>query len=490
MFEEFLEKELQRRVKLLSLLWEKDEVTSIELALEIDVTPATIKSDVKAINLEYAVGVDPLIVSSTTGYSILNKNLRNRGNYLKKIYRSSLFVKATVFFLESNLTSLKMLENKENLSQTKAYSVKSKVEEYFERLKVLENGQVTEKTELRVRFLMAFYQWELGVETISISNTNRKLYQELFKEVEAIERCMFSIRSKEYAMILFQIGFMRRKENKFLLEKTEIDFIKKTIIYKRLSPILNNFLQKMVNFDIREEEIIYFALIFNVMNANYYDDFSETFNSYFLLIKNASFLNYQCLVRTFEVEFNCVLENNKIFEAAIVTFIRKCLFNLQALIPEEHVSIGNVISLPEDFKFKIQEILEVWNTTTGLDLVFSEAHVLQFASKFIFLLRKTERIKHIYLLTSFHTDYLLAKEVLMNEYGALVDIQRFNPLEARKYNPEDLILYDTEYNGIDFISKKLKIKYIFDLKELQNIRTLLFGYDLEGIKESARTKSV
>jgi hypothetical protein len=490
MFEEYLEKELQRRIKIITFLWKKDEANSNELALEIEVTPATIKSDIKVINSEYSASTNPLIISSTTGYSILNKNLRNRRNYLKKIYGSSLFVTATVFFLKNNLNNLKTLEDKEHLSQTKAYLIKSKVEEYLERLKVLENGNIVDKTELRVRFLMAFYQWELGIETITISSTNRKLYQKLFEEVEAVERCMFSIRSKEYAMILFQISFVRRKGNKLLLEEEEIDFIKKTVIYKQLSQIIKSFLQKMLHFDITEEDVIYFALVFNVMNANYYDDFSETFNSYLTLIKDTPFLDYQCLVNIFEEEFNCALANNEIFEAAIVVFLRKCFFNLQALIPEEHISLGHAISLPKNFKFKVREALENWNITTGLDLVFSEAHILQFASKFIFLLRKKERIKHIYLLTSFHTDYLLAKEVLTNEYGALVDVQRYNPLKAETYHQEDLILYDTDYENINSISKKLKIKYIFDLKELQKIRSLLFGYDLEGIRASTRTKSV
>lgn len=492
MFEEYLEKELQRKVKIICLLWENEEMTSTELSCELGVTSTTVKSDIKAINADYCSKANPLIISDITGYSILNKSVRNKKNYLKKIYQTSLFVKATVFFLKSNFSKIKELEIKEYLSQTKTYNLKSDVGEYLERLKVIQNGKITEKTELRKRFLLAFYQWELGMEVVEISNTNKQLYQSFFEDVEAIENCVLSTRSKEYATILFQIGFLRRKVNPIIFREDEISFIKKNIVYQRLKHIIKKFLQKMLHFEIKESDIIYMFIVFNAMNANYYDDNSKTFYTYLQLIKENAFLKYDYLMRTFEKEFTLSLENNLIYDAAVVTFMRKCLFNLQALIPEEHISIGNAVKLPKNFNFRVQEVLEDWNITTGLELVFSEVHIRQLSSKLIFLLRKKKRIRRVYLLTSFHTDYLLAREVLTNEYGALVEIRRFNPIKFSEYHQEDLVLYDTDYDDIgNIICKKLKIKYIFDLNELQNIRALLFEYNLEDIEEDNEvTKTV
>lgn len=484
MFEDYIEKELQRRIKIIDILWKMDNLTSIEIAEELSVTAATVKSDIKLINIEYCDKSNPLIVSSSVGYSVLNKPNRNKKEYLKKIYGASLFVKATCFFLKSSFCDIEKLEEVEYISQSKAYSIKKKVSEYLEELEIMENGKFVEHSERRVRFLLAFFQFELGVEVVNISEENRAIYQIFFNEVEAIEKCMFSEYSKNYAMILFQISFVRKNQNPVTFTTKELELIRETLIYKRLSSIINLFLQKMLRFNILEEEAIYFALVVNVMNANYYDQ-SETYRAYVKLIQESALLKYQSLVMSFESGFKSRLRDNLIFESALISFLRKCILNLQTLIPEEHISLGKIVQVPENIIEKIKMILNDWNSQTNLNLKFSNAHIMQLASKLFFILRKIKRPKRIYLLTSFYTDYLLAKELLVHEYGAIVDIRRFNPNMQSDFHDDDLILYDVDYDVLKkFSSMKLKINFIFDVKELQEIRKLLFGYDLEGIEEN------
>lgn len=487
MFEEYLEKELQRHLKIITLLWDSEFLTSLEIADILSVTAATIKSDIKSINKEYGEKTDPLIVSSSMGYSIFNKVNKEKKYYFKKVYRSSLFIKATCFFLKHDFSKIDQLEEIEYISQAKAYNIKKRVNSYLERLGIVKNEVTVEYAELRIRFLMAFFQWEIGIDVVDIPSENRIIFNILFNEVAALEKCMFSERSKEYAMILFQLDFVRRKNNKVSFHEEEVEFIKETIIYKRLGATLNFFLEKMLRFDIKEEEAIYFALIFNIMNANYYEDYSETYYSYVNLIKSSSFLKYNLLIQGFETQFNIKLSKNSIFESALIGFLRKCILNLQPFIPEEHVSLGHIVKIPNDIIDKTKKVLQDWNMQTNLDLSFSNAHVIQLTAKLFFALREKERPRKLYLLTSFHSDYLLAKEIVTKEYGALVQIRRFNPGIQAEYHQDDIILYDMEYEILNkFSSKKLKINYIFDLNELQNIRALLFGYDLEGLEKQRR----
>lgn len=482
MFEEYLEKDLQRKINIIRSLWKVDVLTSMELAEQLEVTSTTIKSDIKAINSDYCRRSNPLIISSTLGYSILNRDQRTRQKYYRRIYGTSLFIKATCFFLKNNLKKTEELESLEYISSAKAYNIRKRVENYLGHLEILENGVFTISAECRIRFLMAFFQWEIGIDIVTIPENNRKFYQGLFKEIEAVERCMFSERSKEYAMILFQICFMRRYKNPIYFKSEVIRFIKNTVVYERVEPVIKIFLEKMIRFSVLEGEVIYLALVINTMNANYTEEQPQTYLSYVDIIKGTTEFKYNFLVQSFESTFNIPLKDNVIFEAALVNFVRKCFFNLQAFIPEEHISSGCIVRIPEEIYRRTEEVLGKWNRETTLGLKFSKAHIVQLTTKLFFILRRQSRPRKIYLLTSFHTDYLLAKEILTSEYGALVSIRRFNPVMQGEYHQDDLILFDVEYEILKkFSSKKLKINYIFDLKELQSIRAMLFGYDFQGM---------
>ncbi|EGO5030193.1 hypothetical protein MYY09_002827 [Enterococcus faecalis] len=255
-------------------------------------------------------------------------------------------------------------------------------------------------------------------------------------------------------------------------------------MYKRLAPILEKFLKKEKYYEVKEETILYFVTVIMIMNTNYYDTYViDKLREIFSNVSKLPVINH--LVEAFEKAFKRPLRTNILFLAALIPFSRKCIFNLQRYIPEEHYEIGNIAEVPEKLVEKVRAILEEWNEEEKLELVFSEDHIRYFTSKLFFILNRRERTRTIYLLTSFYTDYILAEEILSEEYNNHVMIKQFNPKkDLGSYDQEDLILYDTEYAILNQIQcKKLKITYVFDLEELQEIRKELFGFHLEGIEK-------
>ena len=490
MFEKYVEKELTRKIAIVNLLWENVQLTSIDLAISLDVTATTIKSDIKSINLYYCSVNEPLIVSETTGYSILNKKSQDKRSYLKRIYSDSLFIRACCFYLKHNFSNAGKLADEEFISVSKAYELKRKVIEYVEGLGIKVADKTIANNECRLRFLITFFQMKVGIDFISISKYNKYQFSKLFDKIEEVENCLLSDYSREYASILLQLDFDRKKLFPVTFDKKSLNLLENTPIYRRLSKPIYSFLKEELHVNIQSEEIFYYALVFNIMNANYYDSSydstifeSDTYRSYVHLIKNETWLHYNELVDCFEKEFEVPLRQEPLFEASTINFIRKCIFNIQTLIPEEHVELGNLPQVPDEIFTKICNSLHNWNQKTGLTLIFSDDHIKYFSSKIFFLLRKQERPSRIHLLTSFYTDYLLAKEVLKYEFGNFVDIVQFNPQkDAAEYKEKDLILYDTEYNFLEKIDcPKLKISYVFDLTEFQQIREKLFSYNFDGI---------
>lgn len=485
MFEKYMEKDLIRKIKIINLLWEspKPWLTSIELAEHLGVTKPTIKSDVKFINIYCNVEDSFLINSNSNGYCILHKEKKNKPDCLKKIYKNSLFIRACCYFLKTNFSKVTHFANQEFISKSKAYCLKDKVIMYLKEIEVI--TATNEIDECRLRFLLAFFQIKLDEEFISISINNQAFFSQLFKEVEQIECCLLSDYSKKYASILFQLHFNRRKKNELHFEKKAVSFFQKTKIYERLSQPISLFLKKELYGQAKDEEIFYFVLIFNIMNANYFEegDSLEIYQSYVKLISDSQFLSYKNLVDLFEKEFCINIKKDKLFEAALITFLRKCIFNLQILIPEEHFELGNIAEVPNHIFLRSRDIFYQWDKLIQLNFNYSDNHIKYFASKIYFLLSKKKRPQNIYLLTSFYTDYLLAKEILNKEYGNIVCIEQYNPNKpVSTYAVNDLVLYDTKY---EILAKlpclKLKISYVFDLVELQLIREQLFGYDLKGI---------
>ncbi len=423
-----MERDLMRKITIVNLLWESSQITSIELAEYLEVTAATIKSDIKFINTCYCSEDSLLIGSSLNGYYILNKNKRDKAYYMKKIYKESLFIRACCHFLKNNFSNVIQFANQEFISKSKAYYLKGEVMIYLKEIQVI--TATNEIDECRLRFLLSDY-------------------------------------SKKYASILFQLHFNRRKKGEMNFEKNTLCMLKKTKVYERLSQPVRLFLEKELYGQVKDEEIFYFVLIFNVMNANYFEDggISEIHQSYVNLISNSPILFYKELVYLFEKGFNIRLEKEKLFEAALITFLRKCIFNLQSLIPEEHFELGNLAEVPNHIFLKSREIFYQWNNLTKLNLSYSDYHIKYFTSKIYFLLSKRKRPQNIYLLTSFYTDYLLAKEILNREYGNIVHIEQYNPnKQISTYSVNDLVLYDTKYEVLSKLPcLTLKISYVFDL---------------------------
>ncbi|PAB00282.1 helix-turn-helix domain-containing protein [Enterococcus canintestini] len=488
MLENYMERELVRKIQLINTLWSQEEMTSITLAVCLNVTSTTIKSDVKAINTYYCETNYPLIVSSGTGYSILDKEKRNKRDFLKQIYNESLFVRACCFYLKSNFTDSETFASLEFISSSKAYELRKNVISYINELDIQVTTDPLINNECRIRFLMVFFQMKVGIDFITINPFSKQKIYELFSHFEEKEKCVLSNYSKEYASILFQLNFDRRKKYPLVFNKFWVTILEQTDIYKRLREPIYKYLINELHVNIQQEEIFYFALVLNIMNANYFDDIEllKSYQSYGDLIKNSQRLNYAHLKELFEVEFQHDFTDDILFESMLITFLRKCIFNLQSLIPEEHIELGNTARIPSDLVVRVTKIFEVWNNENQLNLLFSADHIKYLISKLYFLLQRKNRPRTIYLLTSFYTDYLLAKKVLTEEYGALVTVKQYDPRKnPESYAADNIILYDTEYSFLSKISsQKLQITYILDLPELQKIREFLFTYDLDGIEKN------
>uniref|UniRef100_UPI00359C79CA helix-turn-helix domain-containing protein n=1 Tax=Enterococcus faecalis TaxID=1351 RepID=UPI00359C79CA len=478
LLDSYIEKDIIKKIKIINELWKFSSVQKKKMAKDLGISIVTVRTYVQALNEKFKNLVEE---DTQTSYTIFDKHKKNKQDYLKELYKESIFIKACHYFLQTNFMQVEVFARENYLSFSKAYELRGKVIEYIKLLGIEPQNSLVPNNECKIRFLITYFQQVIGLKFVDILDVDKYRLNQLFKAIEKSEKCFFSEYSKEYASVLFQLHYKRNLLYPIVLSGDSKVYLEETPIYKRLFPIVKNFLEKEKK-EAKEEIVTYFITVIMIMNTNYYhnyavDELSKIFSniSKFLVIDN--------LVELFEKNFKRSLRTNIIFLSALIPFSRKCIFNLQRYIPEEHCEMGNIVAVPEKLVTKVRAILEKWNEEEQLELVFSEDHIRYFTSKLFFILNKRERTRTIYLLTSFYTDYLFGKEILNEEYSNRVTIKQFSSQkDVKSYDKEDLILYDTEYAILNQIHcKKLKITYIFDLEELQEIRKELFGFYLRGI---------
>lgn len=479
LIEKFLEKDILKKIEIINKLWETTGISNKKLAKELDISVVTVRNYVQTLNFKFDQLID---LDAKSGYIICNKNKLNKQEYLKLLYQDSLFLKACYFFFRKNFAQVELFATNEFISFSKAYELRNKVIEYIQLLGIEPQETLIPNNECRIRFLMTFFQTIMGMDFVDVTNADRYRFNQLFNALEKSENCIFSEYSKEYASILFQLHFSRNLKYPVVFSGASKIYLEGTELYNRIFPIVKEFLKKESYYEVKDESVLYFITIFLIMNINYYNNYvTDKVWQIFSIFYELPVI--ESLVNDFEKTFNRPLRNNIIFIASLIPFTRKCVFNLQRFIPEEHYEIGNIAEVPDELVKKVQRIFETWNQKEDLQLDFSDNHIKYFTSKLFFILNKKKRTQTIYLLTSFYTDYLLATEILNDEYSTIANIYQFNPQKnVSSYREDDLILFDAQYDILKQINcKKLKIAYVFDLEELQEIRKELFGYSLEGL---------
>lgn len=479
--DKYIEKDIVRKIKIIDAFFDKKNFKLKELAKEIGTSIVTIRYDIQSLNqLFFKDDSLFILLDSTQGYFINPDEEYNKQECIKTLYGESLFLKACQFFLKNRYASVEKFATKEFISFSKAYELKKKVKSYLQDLGISDINKHNSDEECFIRYLMTFLQISRGKEFVSITTAEKYKFNKLFDAIEKIENCVFSDYSKEYASILFQLHFSRQTHFPVKFNGPFKKYLEDFPMYKRISPFIKNFLVDEKFFMNDDNEIMYFFVIFSIMNVNYYEGYTTTkIKDTFSDMQKVSAIRN--LVSLFEKEFKHSFYSNLAFYACFITFMTKCLFNLQTFIPEEHYELGRVTETPKNLIIKVSNILSKWVESENLNLTFSEDHIKYFSSKLFFILNKKKKIRNIYLLTSFYADDLSAKDILTYEYGEIANIKQFNPnMKYEEYTDQDLILFDFQYQVLKKIKcKKLQISYTFDSSELQAISQELLSYDWE-----------
>ncbi|HFX3844205.1 TPA: helix-turn-helix domain-containing protein [Enterococcus faecium] len=407
MIEDYIEKDIIRKVKLTEYLFDLKFLYVKEVSKRLNVTFNTIKSDFSKITdilseyIEYSE-----ITSTTIRLSFFNNY--SRYELIKELYKESKFLRVCSRYLMGDINYNTIVEE-EFVSVAKAFKMKREVENYFRSAKVMdEAGNILDK-ELELRFVILSVWMRCDLLDESIDEKSYKIASIFVDQVLARLSNMHEKNNREYRFLLLStyLSIQRKDKSIFYYSNQELHYLKKTSLFSHIREIADTILN---NYNLSENEIAYFVSIYKSIN----------FNTINYLIVNMDYMQQReilieqrpdtikVLIRYLENEFDAKLNHNILFEKPFMNFLNTLWYNLQNYTVEKHYYLSD--SQLKIF-YKLKSILHMWkedvNDKLEYELEFNDTSleklcceiesslVNKIKNKFVIIIVSEDELSHI-----------------------------------------------------------------------------------------------
>lgn len=384
MIDNFIEKDILRRVKITYVLYECRQIKINELATNINTSFNTIKKDCYTI----ASKLENDLVSYKISRSELSFQFKPDTScyeLVRKLYLDSLFLRVCYRYLlgKNNYTSI---SEDEFISVTKVFNLKKKSERYFRQsLGLNSEGEIDFDNKLKIRYIFLAI-WMRG---IGISELNKNpLFFQSEKIALAISELLKNRLSKKSLLYLqYSIFLSLTRRDTLMIEAETIAFLKTGIIFNSINTC---FLQQNVEMD--DQNLAFISFVYKNLpyNPESYRLIEVDYQYYRTrLIK--SHPSVVQLIRNFEAGFEMNLLGEMEFEKPLMDLVYTTSFGINEFLLNQYFFINS-----NDFhiKEKVSKIICAWlkeyfsNTIT-----MSESIILQFCQQVMPLLKKGEKKK-------------------------------------------------------------------------------------------------
>lgn len=288
MLENYIERNISRKVYLCEQLFEFQEIDIEYIAKMLGVTMPTVLHDLESITecLEYCIED---IKREKHIYRVIFKHGIELSELTQFLYGQSYFLKFLSYYFRGQFTSTK-LSDLEFISLSKVYTIKKTVLDFFKANSYLRNKQII-IPEFDVRNLLLslvrYINWE-GYE-----NKNHQVIDACHQLIDFVETHFFKRRYSEEDRFLIVRGIeiaIGRKEYPLYFDEED----KKSAEKKPLFHIVSQGLaEQKEHLDIQEEDVYYIFSLFNT--RNYTNENMELLKKDFEVVYTSFIENTPCL---------------------------------------------------------------------------------------------------------------------------------------------------------------------------------------------------
>ncbi|MEY8446692.1 helix-turn-helix domain-containing protein [Enterococcus ratti] len=470
MIEDYIEKDIIRKVKLVEFLFELKEINVSEAAERLGVTFNTIKADFQKLVIRLEEDIDYYKMTSSQLLIFFKPEIR-RYDLIKQIYQDSNFLRVCSRYIMGENDYLTLVDE-EFLSVTKVFKIKKDVEQYFAEALSPIAKTPEESHELQYRFLILsiwmrcdYLDTQVDPEIMNKS----EIYADKILHI-------LSSRLNKTQYIFFKLAIYlslsRQKSTPVIIPEDIMSISEDGLIFNMFKEIFTQNGETL-----SDEELVYLAIIYRTLPYNAPNYFMVEIDYYYVrnrLVSN--FKEIDLLIEMFEKEFGINLYGNILFEVPLFNLLYTSALNIGNFLVTKHIFLSaEQLALLN----KVKAILKKWREE--LDTPVQQIpyfHLQAFCQLTSFILTNGNKSKlGIVIVAESETSHISFRNSLekrMSTSDLLIDTTLY-------YSLDDVPKYIKDTDHLIICERTLLTKENYDSKKIYPISLSSLSSDIKKI---------
>lgn len=449
MIEEFIEKDVIRRVKLVEYIFELKTISLRELSERLDVTVNTIKTDIHKLMLELAPFITYNMLTTTHITMLFSKEATDY-DLVKEVYKESHFLKVVARYLLGETNYLTIVEE-DFVSTTKAFRTKKNVENFLIAQNFQKIGEQFKADELTYRMLFVTIWMRTDLLNKIIDQRLLVLASSFVKQIFETFSSNYNLNNRQYKFLLYHtyLCLSRSEKQMFFANETTTQT---RIEYQQLSVIAKKIFKKN---ELSSKNLTFLTAICSILpiRAKNYSIIELNYqNERIRIIENQQQIKY--LINLFEEEFETVLFHNESFEIPFIYFVYSLWENIQNYYLERNYYLSTT---QLHYVSRVENVLNRWKETTNDNtLHFNPLSIVKFTSEILPSLTIKRAKKYVCMIIAetelSHIIYRHTLKKWLNPEFIFID-------ENLYYSIDDIPVYREQWPYIIVCERTLQTRY-------------------------------
>lgn len=487
MINDYLERSIQNKLRICSLLQNKREISLNEIAQETKLSQKSVISLLQ--EMQNAFQGIAEIHQELSNYSIQIYDDVHTSELFYSIYSNSNILRCLQFMImnESN-RPISDFADENFLTLPTVYRIRKTCVEYLERigLQVQKNQIVGE--EYRIRFFIALLYYKCGIDCCGIDSDSIRIIREFVLSTNSKINMKFlenTIDEYGYFECLMILSWKRRNHPIKFEKSKKLDALKESFVYPELIESIQENIEKKLNVRFGEKEYDYMFLVYNCTNNCLFSD--KWTKEDIELINEIVFADkeFQSLITCFEEKCRKSLRSSGIFQSTMVRFYKRGLFDLQCIIPDRqfyfdfindtvHLSIIKIIT----------GILKKWRVENGIKYPFDRGHIYYLAVQFSNIIKRNMPPVQVVLLSDIIAE-IKTWEIFLNRSFS----QKRISIKSILINAEDITSLSSLENSV-IVVKKVFRNYLKELNFKNNVYVIPSSLEINSFEYKEISKGI
>lgn len=487
MINDYLERSIQNKLQICSMFQNKREISLNEITRETNLSKTYVSNLLQEMQTDFQ-GIAE-IHQDSSNYTVQIYDDVHTFELFYSIYGNSSVLRCLQFMVMNEKNQpMSYFADENYLTLPTAYRIRQICIEYLGKigLQVKKNQIVGE--EYRIRFFIALLYYKCGIDCCGIDLESIRLIREFVISMNSKISMNFlenSIDEYGYFECLMILSWKRRNHPIKFEKSQKLDALKQLFVYPKLIEGIQLNIEKKLNITFKEKDYDYMYLVYNCTNNCLFSD--QWAKEDLDLIYEIVFADkeFQLLIDCFEEKCKKSLRSSYIFQSTMVGFYKRCLFDLQCIIPDKqfyfdfihdnvHLTIIKVIT----------SILKKWRAENGIKYQFDMGHVYYLAVQFSNIMRRNMPPVQVVIVSDI-TSEIKTWELILNRFFSQTRIN----IKSVVINAEDITSLSSLENSV-IVVKKVFHNCLKELKFKNSVYVVPSSLEINSFEYEEISKGV